>query len=72
MTVPGNTTADIYLPKPEKAGRNRAIKEQAGVCWKNGDFVSGVPGIAGAKVDGDFVVVNVGSGEYRFETGNFK
>ncbi len=67
VTVPGNTTADLYLPKPEAAGLRWAIQEQAGACWKNGAFVSGVPGITGAKEERGFVVVTVGSGDYRFE-----
>lgn len=72
ITVPGNTTAELYLPKPGKAVRNWAIQEQAGVCWKNGAFVAGVPGITGAKEEDDFIVVSVGSGTYRFETGNLR
>ncbi len=72
VEVPGNTTAELYLPKPKGAGRNWAIKEQAGVCWKNGAFVDGVPGITAAKEEGGFVVLSVGSGEYGFETVNLR
>ncbi|VGO13280.1 hypothetical protein PDESU_01836 [Pontiella desulfatans] len=71
VTVPGNTTADIYLPKPECANRKWAIHEGLGVCWKNGVYVDGVPGITGANEEDYFVIVHVGSGEYRFEAGFF-
>jgi alpha-L-rhamnosidase len=69
VNVPGNTTAELYLPKPEEADSKWAIHEQAGICWKSGTFVAGVPGIIGAKEDGDFIVLHVGCGEYRFEAG---
>ncbi len=72
VTVPGNTKAGVYLSKPTGTSHKWAIREESGICWKNSAFVAGVSGITGAIDDGDYIVVNSGSGVFRFETGIFR
>ena len=42
------------------------IEENGKTLWSHEAYVSGVPGIVGASVNGDRVEVQVGSGTYRF------
>jgi alpha-L-rhamnosidase len=55
VEVPPNTTASVRVP----AARIPAVTE-------SGRPLAAVNGIAGARQDGDAVVVDVGSGRYAF------
>ncbi|MGB0370066.1 MAG: alpha-L-rhamnosidase N-terminal domain-containing protein [Opitutales bacterium] len=66
VTVPGNTTAELYLPKPEDANEAFEVSESGSLCWKNGAFVKGTAGVMGARNFDDYIILNVGSGEYQF------
>ncbi len=55
VEVPANTRATVRLPKAQLAGVT-----ESGQALANGN------GITGSRQDGDFVVVDVGSGAYRF------
>lgn len=56
LTVPTNTSADVYLPA-------HAVDQ----VTEGGVAIAQVPGVSGARVAGDSVLVQVGSGEYRFK-----
>ena len=55
VEVPGNTRATVRLPKALLAG-----------VTEGGQPLAGVSGVSGLKQDGDTVVVEIGSGSYRF------
>jgi alpha-L-rhamnosidase len=55
VEVPANTRATVRLPKAQLAG-----------VTEGGQALAGGGVIAGARQDGDAVVVEVGSGQYRF------
>jgi alpha-L-rhamnosidase len=55
VTIPANTTARVAIP----ATSVESVKE-------SGKLLSAAEGIASAKLDGDRVWVEVGSGEYHF------
>ncbi|GAA4306795.1 family 78 glycoside hydrolase catalytic domain [Compostibacter hankyongensis] len=57
IRIPANTTAEVWLP----AASDKHITE-------SGKPVSGIPGIAFQRMEGNYAVFNIGSGEYRFET----
>jgi alpha-L-rhamnosidase len=55
VEVPANTRATVRLPRAELAGVS-----------EGGQPLAAGNGIAGPKQDGDTVVVEIGSGTYRF------
>ena len=55
VEVPPNTRATVRLPKAQLAS-----------VTEGGQPLAGVAGVSGPKQDGDAVVVEVGSGSYRF------
>jgi alpha-L-rhamnosidase len=55
VEVPPNTRATVRLPKAQLAG-----------VTEGGQPLAGGTGVTGPKQDGDAVVVQVGSGAYRF------
>ena len=65
VVVPANSSATVYIPKLGIA--NPVITEAEGRVWHNGAFVSRVPGVKNARDAGDWMVVEVGSGDYHFK-----
>ncbi|MDW8289367.1 MAG: family 78 glycoside hydrolase catalytic domain [Armatimonadota bacterium] len=65
VTVPANSEATVYLPKIGIP--NPAITEAEGRIWRNGQFVSRVPGVRSARDEGEWIVLQVGSGDYHFK-----
>jgi alpha-L-rhamnosidase len=65
VTIPANATAKVSVPT--LVLKESAITEGGKAIWKNGVYIDGVEGIAGARRDGDWVTFDVGSGSYRFE-----
>src|SRR5205823_12763118 len=55
VDIPPNTTATVHLPGAKLAD-----------VLESGQPVSGASGITGARQDGDSVVLEAGSGSYRF------
>src|SRR5215469_15978895 len=55
VNIPPNTTATVRLPHAQLAD----VRE-------SGQSLSGASGISGARQDGDSVVLEAGSGSYRF------
>jgi len=55
MTIPGNTTATIYIP-----ARNKDL------VTEGGQKISSVKGVEFLKMDGAYAVYEVGSGKYSF------
>jgi alpha-L-rhamnosidase len=70
VNVPGNTTAEVFIPKPKERSDKWTIRETQGVCWENSVFKAGAAGVSGAKDNGAYIVLSVGSGEYHFDAGN--
>ncbi len=55
VEVPANTRATVRLPKAQLAG----VKE-------GGQALANANGITGNRQEGDSVIVEIGSGQYRF------
>jgi alpha-L-rhamnosidase len=55
VEIPGNTTATIYIPGTDPAG----IRE-------NGQSITSSAEMSVQGIDGNYVVVNAGSGTYHF------
>ena len=66
VTVPGNTTAKVSIPKPEKIPSTWMIREGSEVVWENGAYLSRVPGIESASENETFVTFTLGSGKFQF------
>ncbi len=62
--IPANTTATISIPCTDDPGLK--VMEGSGRVWENGNFVSGVTGIANGRKDGRFLTFSIGSGKYYF------
>jgi hypothetical protein len=56
--------AEIHLPK--LGFQNLGIEEGGQAIWGGGTWRSGVAGVAGARETATEVVVDAGSGDYRF------
>ena len=69
VTIPANTTADIHVPKINYNTTDWAIQEKQGLCWRNGAYIPGTPGITMGSEEGKYIVFQAGSGEYRFQAG---
>ncbi|MEM2848780.1 MAG: family 78 glycoside hydrolase catalytic domain [Candidatus Bathyarchaeia archaeon] len=67
VSVPVNSRGEVYVPT--MGLKNPVIKESGRIVWRNGCFVEGVPGVASGKIEGDYVIFNVGSGSYVFSVG---
>jgi alpha-L-rhamnosidase len=68
VSIPTNTSAEISIPK-RNYNSNWVVHETKGCCWKSNAYMSGVQGITSGKDDGDFVMFQVGSGDYLFRVG---
>jgi hypothetical protein len=69
VTVPGNTTAEIIIPK-SKTITDWIIREGGTLCWSSNAYVNGAAGISGAAADSNFVTFSVGAGSYSFMAGS--
>jgi alpha-L-rhamnosidase len=65
VTIPPGSTAEIHVPMFGNAGAT--VEEGGHAVWKERAFVAGVPGVTGARADGDEVAIEAGSGTYVFE-----
>jgi alpha-L-rhamnosidase len=63
VTVPANSRARIYIPADR---RTATVREGDSVIWSNQAFQSGVTGIESATATNGYVLVEAGSGQYRF------
>ena len=64
VTVPANCRAMLAVPTLGKS--SPVIAESGKTVWQNGQYVSGQAGLSAGRLDGDWVVFQAGSGEYRF------
>jgi alpha-L-rhamnosidase len=64
VTIPANTDAAINIPLGDI--KNPTLKEKGKIIWQDGKYVSGDSGITQGLQDGNFLVFNVGSGNYEF------
>jgi len=65
VTVPANTTATVYLPKLGIA--NPVITEAEGKVWSHGVLNPRMLGVRSVREEGDYMVLEVGSGDYHFK-----
>lgn len=65
VAVPVNSTASVYIPK--LGLENPTVTEMGKALWRNGKFVSRVSGVISAEDRGDWMVLEIGSGEYYFK-----
>ena len=65
VTIPVNSDAQVFVPKEEQ-WTDVFVREGDRVVWEKGQFVSGAPGITGAKLDAHGITFDVGSGQYSF------
>ncbi|MDR2039024.1 MAG: glycoside hydrolase family 78 protein [Bacteroidales bacterium] len=56
ITIPGNTSAVVYIPASDK-----------GKVTESGQKASSAKGVKYLKMDGDYAVFEVGSGDYNFK-----
>ena len=64
VTIPANSTATVSVPS---LGTGSVMIQESGTTvWSDGTYVSGVPGISRARLNGDRVELQVGSGSYNF------
>jgi alpha-L-rhamnosidase len=64
MTIPVNSTATMYLPKIFMT--NITVKEGTTSIWSNGSRVDSVSGVTFNSEQENYIVFNVGSGQYSF------
>ncbi|GIV21528.1 MAG: hypothetical protein KatS3mg023_3279 [Armatimonadota bacterium] len=65
VLVPPNSSATVYIPK---LGITKPVLTEAeGKVWRNGTFLSRVPGVQSVRDEGDWMVVEIGSGDYHFK-----
>jgi alpha-L-rhamnosidase len=62
--VPVGSAAEIVIPKFNL--RNVKVTEGGKTVWENGQFVTGVAGVAGAADKDGFIRIKAGSGRYAF------
>lgn len=67
VMIPANTVASVWVPKVGLA--DPEVKVGTTPVWRKGKLVRGTPGIHGALDAGDWVKLEVGSGEYSFVVG---
>ena len=65
IVVPANSSATVYLPKLDFI--HPVVTEAAGRVWRNGTFLPKVPGVRGARDEGDRIVLEIGSGDYHLK-----
>ncbi len=65
VSIPVNSAGSIWLPVKDIV--NPLISEGETTLWRDGRYVPGVEGIKSAHREGDYVVLEVGSGTYHFE-----
>ena len=65
VTIPGNVTAQVTLPK--RGLQEVRVQEGERPFWGSGRPTSRVPGVTAVAEHGDRVTLQVGSGSYRFQ-----
>ena len=65
VTIPGNVTAQVSLPK--RGLQEVRVQEGERPFWGSGRPTSRVPGVTAVAEHGDRVTLQVGSGSYRFQ-----
>lgn len=64
--IPGNTTATVRIPT--LGGEQVRVREGGKPIWNNGNWTRpNHPSVESVHRDGDWIVVDIGSGEYEFE-----
>ncbi len=64
VTIPANTTATIVLPSSQNP--DLAVWEGESKIWENNKYIEGTTGIHSIAKNEDKILINTGSGTYRF------
>lgn len=64
VTIPANTVAHIFVP--DNNMEHITVKEGGVTVFSDGVYIPGVSGIRGGVQEGDYIVFEVGSGNYAF------
>ncbi|MEI6913887.1 MAG: family 78 glycoside hydrolase catalytic domain [Armatimonadota bacterium] len=64
VTIPPNAHASVWVPKV--SSKNPSVTESGKPVYTNGQFSAGVDGVTQGLDAGDWVKLEVGSGEYAF------
>eukprot|EP01097_Dermamoeba_algensis_P004256 TRINITY_DN2810_c0_g1_i5.p1 TRINITY_DN2810_c0_g1~~TRINITY_DN2810_c0_g1_i5.p1 ORF type:complete len:188 (-),score=56.66 TRINITY_DN2810_c0_g1_i5:95-658(-) len=70
VSVPVSSVGQVFIPC-ESSCKGILITEGGNPIWKNNQFVSGVVGVNGASVQDKFIVIVVGSGDFKFSSSNY-
>jgi len=65
VEIPGNSSAQIAVPKTH-LNPPYTVNESNQVVWQDGHFQSGEEGIESAQENDDYIIFDVGSGNYHF------
>ncbi len=65
VVVPANSSATVYVPKGGIA--DPVITEAEGRVWQKGTFLPKVPGVKSVRDEGEWMVLEIGSGSYHFK-----
>jgi alpha-L-rhamnosidase len=65
VTIPVNSRGEVYIPLIIL--KNPVIKEGEKVIWKDDKFVQEIPEITFIKKEENYIVFNIGSGNYTFK-----
>ena len=67
LTVPPNSRATVYVPKPE--GATGVVEESGRVLWTVRRAKCDIPGLLSVEENGSFIKCQIGAGRYRFTSG---
>jgi hypothetical protein len=64
VSIPVGSEAEVRIPKPRDVV-TALVREGDQAVWKGGQFQP-APGVTAARDEGNTVILQVGSGRYRF------
>lgn len=64
--TPPNSIATTALPLLGGDSRRAKVTENGAVLWQSGKYIPGVPGVTGAEIQGNILLIRHGSGIYDF------
>ncbi len=66
VIIPANSKAEVDIPATNMR-TPLTLKESGKIIFENGTFKKGVSGINGVKENKKYIIVNIGSGNYKFK-----
>lgn len=65
ITIPGNSTGKLYIPKMDLS--HVTVAEEGHTIWQNSTYIGGVTGITSGTENQDYVLFEAESGSYAFK-----